>query len=70
MLGIECNEPTVAHDACRRALEHGLILLPSGDAGRVLSLTPPLCIDEDVLLRAIDLLRELIDEASREVTAS
>jgi acetylornithine/succinyldiaminopimelate/putrescine aminotransferase len=70
MLGIECEQPAVAHVACQRALERGLILLPSGDAGRVLSLTPPLCIEADMLLRAIDLLAELIDEATNELGAS
>jgi 4-aminobutyrate aminotransferase-like enzyme len=64
MLGIECEVPAVAHVVCQRALEHGLILLPSGDSGRVLSLTPPLCIEDDLLLRAIDVLARLIDEVS------
>ena len=41
-----------------------VILLPSGDGGRVLSLTPPLCIEADALIQAIDLLGRLIGEVA------
>jgi 4-aminobutyrate aminotransferase/(S)-3-amino-2-methylpropionate transaminase len=50
MIGIECAAPELAHGAVSRALRRGVILLPSGDDGRVLSLTPPLCIDGEALL--------------------
>jgi 4-aminobutyrate aminotransferase-like enzyme len=60
MLGIECSRPELAHRVCQRALERGLILLPSGDRGRVLSLTPPLCIGEEALSMAIEELASLI----------
>ncbi len=61
MLGVECHEPALAHRVCQRALERGLILLPSGEGGRVLSLTPPLCIDEQAIDFAIDALADLIE---------
>jgi 4-aminobutyrate aminotransferase-like enzyme len=58
MLGIECERPERSLEACRFALEHGVILLPSGDDGRVLSITPPLCIESELLHAALDVLAE------------
>jgi 4-aminobutyrate aminotransferase-like enzyme len=60
MLGIECQSGEVALAACTRSLERGYILLPSGEGGRVLSLTPPLTIDSDLLLEAIDVLADVL----------
>lgn len=54
MLGIECARPEIAHAATGRLLEQGYVLLPSGPGGRVLSLTPPLSIEEGALLAACD----------------
>jgi 4-aminobutyrate aminotransferase-like enzyme len=56
MLGIECRDSEYAHGAVARALERGLILLPSGEAGRVLTVTPPLSVEPDVLLEALGTL--------------
>jgi 4-aminobutyrate aminotransferase/(S)-3-amino-2-methylpropionate transaminase len=53
-LAVECASPERAANACRRALENGVIALPSGDDGRVLSITPPLCIDREILEIAVD----------------
>jgi len=53
MIGIECAEPDVAHRAVPRALRRGVILLPSGADGRVLSVTPPLCIPAEALLAGL-----------------
>jgi 4-aminobutyrate aminotransferase-like enzyme len=53
MIGIECDAPTTAARACRAALARGVIVTPSGDDGRVLSVTPPLCIGEEALLAAL-----------------
>jgi 4-aminobutyrate aminotransferase-like enzyme len=58
MIGIECATPEAAASACRAALAKGVIVLPSGEAGRVLSLTPPLSIDQDILMQALDWLVE------------
>ena len=58
MLGIECARPEIAHVATQTLLERGYVLLPSGPGGRVLSLTPPLTIEERALLAACD---EIID---------
>jgi 4-aminobutyrate aminotransferase-like enzyme len=52
MLGIVCDGPGTALRACGEALSRGVILLPSGD-GDVLSVTPPLVIDDEPLLEAL-----------------
>lgn len=58
MIGIECA-PGVALRVCRDALERGTITLPSGDHSQVLSITPPLLIDEALLLETLETLVEL-----------
>jgi 4-aminobutyrate aminotransferase-like enzyme len=60
MIGIECDRPETAARACSAALSRGIILLPSGDDGRVVSITPPLCIERDVLTAALEILAECI----------
>jgi 4-aminobutyrate aminotransferase/(S)-3-amino-2-methylpropionate transaminase len=60
MIGIECDRPETAARACSAALSRGIILLPSGDDGRVLSITPPLCIERDALIAALAILAECI----------
>ena len=47
LLAIECDAPELAPRACARALARGVIVLPSGDDGRVLALTPPLSIERE-----------------------
>jgi len=54
MLGVECDGPERALRAVARALRRGLLLLPSGEDGRVLQVTPPLSIERDVLLAALE----------------
>jgi 4-aminobutyrate aminotransferase/(S)-3-amino-2-methylpropionate transaminase len=53
LIGIECDDPGRAARAVSRALRRGVILLPSGDDGRVLSVTPPLCIGREALLAGL-----------------
>lgn len=60
MIGIECTNGETAQRACRRALERGVIALPSGSSGAVISLTPPLSIEEEVLRHAVAILVEAI----------
>lgn len=60
MLGIECDGPGTAARACAAALSRGVILLRSGDDGRVLSITPPLCIGREALLAALAIVAECI----------
>jgi 4-aminobutyrate aminotransferase/(S)-3-amino-2-methylpropionate transaminase len=54
MIGIECETGEIARAATQRLLEAGFVLLPSGEQGRVLSLTPPLSIGEQALEAACD----------------
>jgi 4-aminobutyrate aminotransferase-like enzyme len=56
MLGIACEEPQVSLAAWEASLVQGIILLPSGTRGEVLSITPPLMIGEEVLLDALERL--------------
>ncbi len=56
MIGLECDGPERAARAVGEALARGVILLPSGEDGRVLSVTPPLCIGRDALLGALAIL--------------
>ncbi|HKK52719.1 MAG TPA: aminotransferase class III-fold pyridoxal phosphate-dependent enzyme, partial [Myxococcota bacterium] len=63
MIGIECIRPEISLAASGRLLERGYIVLPSGEGGRVLSLTPPLVIGEQALLEACDALAETLLDA-------
>ena len=60
MIGIECDTAETASAACAAALRRGVITLPSGVDGRVLSVTPPLTIEREVLRSALDTLVECI----------
>ena len=56
MIGVECATPAIALETTQALLEEGYVLLPSGEGGRVLSLTPPLTIGEQSLFDACDAL--------------
>jgi 4-aminobutyrate aminotransferase/(S)-3-amino-2-methylpropionate transaminase len=60
LLAVECASPELANRACARALERGAILLPSGDDGRVLGITPPLSISPELLLHGIGIVAEAL----------
>jgi 4-aminobutyrate aminotransferase/(S)-3-amino-2-methylpropionate transaminase len=60
LIGIECDGAERAARASADALRRGVIVLPSGDDGRVLSITPPLTIDADAFASALDTLAECI----------
>jgi 4-aminobutyrate aminotransferase-like enzyme len=60
MIGIECDRPETALRACAAALSRGVILLPSGEEGAVLSITPPLSIEQGALIAALAILVECI----------
>ena len=62
MIGIECARPEIALEATNRLLERGFVALPSGDGGRVLSLTPPLVIDADAIHLACDAIVDLLSK--------
>jgi len=56
LIGVECDGGARALRACGEALRRGVITIPSGGAGEVISVTPPLAIEEDALLAALDVL--------------
>jgi len=60
LLGIECDAPERAAAAVRASLGEGVIALPSGDDGRVISISPPLSIAREVLEAALDTLADAI----------
>ena len=60
LLAVECEDPQRAARACAGALRRGVIVLVSGEGGRVLSITPPLSIEPDSLELALDLLVEAL----------
>jgi 4-aminobutyrate aminotransferase/(S)-3-amino-2-methylpropionate transaminase len=60
MIGIECETGEQAQRAALAALRRGVILLPSGDDGRVLSITPPLTIERAILEHALAVVVECL----------
>ncbi len=53
MIGVECGSGEVAGRAQVEALRQGVIVLPSGPAGEVISITPPLTIDSETFRKAL-----------------
>jgi 4-aminobutyrate aminotransferase/(S)-3-amino-2-methylpropionate transaminase len=60
LLAVECDDHRRAARACTGALGRGVILLASGEGGRVLSVTPPLSIEPEALELALDLVVEAL----------
>jgi 4-aminobutyrate aminotransferase-like enzyme len=60
LLAIECEDGLRAARAGAGALRRGVIVLTSGESGRVLSITPPLSIEPEALELALDLLAEAL----------
>ena len=53
MIGVECIDGATALEMTGQLLSRGYVVLPSGEGGRVVSLTPPLSIGEDALDAAL-----------------
>lgn len=58
LLAVELRGPEQAAATCSRALARGVITLLSGDDARVVGIHPPLAIDPELLLDALDRLLE------------
>ena len=57
MLGLELGAPSgVAASVAERALEQGVIVLPAGEDGRVVELTPPATISSEELEEGVEAL--------------
>jgi acetylornithine/succinyldiaminopimelate/putrescine aminotransferase len=69
MMGIELSAPDggpggpLAARVCAAALRRGVLVLTEGEAGDVLSLTPPLVVADGDLHRALDRLEASLTEA-------
>lgn len=70
LIGVECETSERATTACKLALDRGVIVLASGDDARVVSITPPLCIDARVLELAIDIIADTITDKSSNTTSN
>ncbi|MGI9628103.1 MAG: aminotransferase class III-fold pyridoxal phosphate-dependent enzyme, partial [Longimicrobiales bacterium] len=64
MIGIELPQKGSATEISALALAEGLIVLPAGEDGRVIELTPPATISEDQLRMGLDTLVRQIRSAS------
>ena len=64
MIGIECVDPNLSLEVVGHVLKEGYVLLPSGDGGRVLSLTPPLSIGREALFAACDAIVTALENLS------
>lgn len=64
MLGIEFDNGDLCAAVVRDCLQGGVIALPSGSAGEVLSMTPPLSIDPGALDYALDVIIAACPNAS------
>ncbi|MDE2571392.1 MAG: diaminobutyrate--2-oxoglutarate transaminase, partial [bacterium] len=56
------DDPARAGAVTAWALRHGVLILPSGQRGEVVSITPPLTIGFDDLDTALEILRAAIRE--------
>jgi 4-aminobutyrate aminotransferase/(S)-3-amino-2-methylpropionate transaminase len=61
---LEMRDGDVARAVVVRALTQGLILLQAGLRGEVVTLAPPLVIDDDQLTRALDILTSAVRETA------
>src|SRR5262249_34750162 len=60
MVGVELETPALAARTTRRLLEAGYLSLTGGPRGEVITWTPALNIDEDLLMSAASALREAL----------
>ncbi|HAB19465.1 MAG TPA: aspartate aminotransferase family protein [Verrucomicrobiales bacterium] len=71
LVGLEWQHPNpavagrTALALVRRLLQRGLIVLPEGEYGEVVSFTPPLTIREADLRQAVRIVREELDQLNR-----
>ncbi|HIH78422.1 MAG TPA: diaminobutyrate--2-oxoglutarate transaminase [Halobacteria archaeon] len=60
--GLECKDKNFASMVSKKAFEKGLIIELAGPNDEVLKFLPPLVIDNDLLMRGLDIIDESINE--------
>ncbi|MBC5829856.1 MAG: aspartate aminotransferase family protein [Candidatus Eremiobacteraeota bacterium] len=60
MWGIQVSDARTAAHVISKALQAGVIVLQTGEAGDVVSVTPPLMIPHDELMRALDVVGSVL----------
>jgi 4-aminobutyrate aminotransferase-like enzyme len=60
LIGLELEGGQSGAAVAERALRAGLLLIPAGDRGEVLELTPPAVLTEIQLDHAIDAVTEIV----------
>jgi 4-aminobutyrate aminotransferase/(S)-3-amino-2-methylpropionate transaminase len=63
LVGVELSSGSVAANVSRRLLERGYVTTLGGLGGEVIVLTPPLTIEEDLLLGFVDVMGTVLTEA-------
>lgn len=61
MWGVQLSDAHMAAKVLTKALQAGIIVLQTGKAGDIISLTPPLMISQAELLRALDVFESVIE---------
>lgn len=64
VLDRETKEPAadLARRVCERMRAHGVVIQPTGDAGNVLKLKPPLCLDREAAATVVESLDRVLAE--------
>lgn len=65
LLGIQLREEGAAVKVAGRALARGLMVLPAGERGDVVELTPPACLTREQVQHAVDVLVQVIRDGAR-----
>jgi 4-aminobutyrate aminotransferase-like enzyme len=63
--GIALDDGDLARRVTVESLQRGIIVLQAGLSGEVIALTPPLIIDEQTLLHALDVVADVIETECR-----
>ncbi|MFP6638627.1 MAG: hypothetical protein VCC04_00175, partial [Myxococcota bacterium] len=67
-IAIEFHQGEPARRLVADALERGIILLQSGEAGQVVSISPPLNLDAEALQHALAAVVEIVTASASEKT--
>jgi 4-aminobutyrate aminotransferase len=65
LVGPDGSSPAtgLAARVAERALAEGVLVLPAGDAGHVVELTPPLTLTTEQVRHVVDVLSQVVQDA-------